>query len=25
VNYPAGQIDFDPDANTYRGSLNYRF
>ena len=25
VNYPGGQIDFDPDANTYRGSLNYRF
>jgi opacity protein-like surface antigen len=25
LNYPGGQIDFDPDANTYRGSLNYRF
>ena len=25
VNYPGGQFDFDPDANTYRGSLIYRF
>jgi outer membrane immunogenic protein len=25
VNYPGGKIDFDPDANTYRGSLIYRF
>jgi hypothetical protein len=25
VNYPGGQLDFDPDANTYRGSLIYRF
>jgi outer membrane immunogenic protein len=25
VNYPGGKIDFDPDANSYRGSLIYRF
>jgi outer membrane immunogenic protein len=25
VNYPGGKIDFDPDSNTYRGSLIYRF
>ena len=25
VNYPGGQIDYDPNADTYRGSLNYRF
>jgi outer membrane immunogenic protein len=25
VNYPGRKIDFDPDANTYRGSLIYRF
>jgi outer membrane immunogenic protein len=25
VTYPGGKIDFDPDANTYRGSLIYRF
>ena len=25
VNYPGGRIEFDPDANTYRGSLIYRF
>jgi len=25
VNYPGGQIDYDPNASTYRGSLNYRF
>jgi outer membrane immunogenic protein len=25
VNYPGGQLNFDPDANTYRGSLIYRF
>jgi outer membrane immunogenic protein len=25
VDYPGGKLDFDPDANTYRGSLNYRF
>jgi len=25
VDYPGGELDFDPDANTYRGSLIYRF
>ena len=25
VNYSGGQLDFDPDASTYRGSLIYRF
>jgi outer membrane immunogenic protein len=25
VKYPGGKIDYDPDANTYRGSLMYRF
>ncbi len=25
VNYPSGKLDFDPEANTYRGSLIYRF
>jgi outer membrane immunogenic protein len=25
VNYPRGPLKFDPDANTYRGSLIYRF
>lgn len=25
VNYPGGRATFDPDANTYRGSLIYRF
>jgi opacity protein-like surface antigen len=25
VNYPGGQLNFDPDASTYRGSLIYRF
>lgn len=25
VTYPGGDLDFDPDASTYRGSLNYRF
>jgi outer membrane immunogenic protein len=25
VNYPGGPLKFDPDANTYRGSLIYRF
>ena len=25
VNYPGGKIDYDPNADTYRGSLNYRF
>ena len=25
VNYPGGSVTYDPDANTYRGSLIYRF
>jgi len=25
VNYPDGQLNFDPEASTYRGSLIYRF
>jgi outer membrane immunogenic protein len=25
VNYPGGTLNYDPDANTYRGSLIYRF
>ena len=25
VNYPGGRIEFEPDANTYRGSLIYHF
>ena len=25
VNYPGGRLNYDPDANTYRGSLIYRF
>ena len=25
VNYPGGSVTYDPDANTYRGSIIYRF
>lgn len=25
VNYPGGAVNYDPDANTYRGSVIYRF
>jgi hypothetical protein len=25
VSYPGGDVKYDPDVNTYRGSLIYRF